>query len=347
MESLNSMLKEIDGASDLYKPSLVWIPLTQSHLEDLRKYGIENFKRTVNNYYTQWIVVEKENIIFKHVENQARFLTDIEENHVDKSEDFLANEFLENYRLYVENLYKIILSKDSLGLLSKLSEPIIGNPIRIRQGDRYISQDLAIAYSDFLTLVENLGKNYFTSSITIAEIGAGYGCLASLFGGLSKARYFIIDIPPALYVAQSYIKELFKNEMIFEFRSFSSIDEINEELSKCRFAFFTPNQIEMLKDASIDIFVNINSFGEMTKPQVNNYMKHAWRLSQDAIYLRNYYDGVAAHGGQSFLRPPRSTYSCIEGWMSVMEEEAELMPIFDNGGPQIKTLYRKKVKGQL
>ena len=98
----------------------------------------------------------------------------------------------------------------------------------------------------------------------------------------------IFDIPPALYVAQWYIKKIFQNDRIFEFRHFDSFAEISEELKTCRFAFFTPNQIEFMPNDCFDLFYNMNSLMEMRFEQIDNFLCHIGRTTRSAFFSRQY-----------------------------------------------------------
>lgn len=340
MNKLAEMLREVDQSSSLYKPTSIWEELLPNHLDLLKtRGGFNNFKMTLNMSYSQWGVVDGNHPSVNHMNNLARRYPEIASATLENPEIFshLGVEASEIYTRYCLNLYQVMEGRDSLRLLSKISEPLIGNPVRIRQGKRYISQDLAIAYSDFLTLFPKLSEK----TSTILELGAGYGSLASLFGLLSNVRYWIVDIPPALFVAQEYISSLFPNESIFEFRPIKSFDQIRSELTNVRFAFFTPNQLELLPDSSIDIFANINSFGEMSKEQVENYMSHVFRLTKELVYLRNYYEmSSAVLGKKTWPRPARSAYRCHPDWHLILQEPFDLFP--PNSSPQIKTLYAKK-----
>jgi len=334
--ALLNMIEEINNASPLYKPTNIWQPLTLLHLERLKKHGIANFKLTLNEHYSQWAVVTIEDELRSNISNLNK------DNHIvieaaqlESPQHFGDKNKGDLYTSYVWQQYRYLQSKDTLGLLPLLSESLVGNPIRIRQGNRYISQDIALAYLDFLSIVTGLSKKLLDLPVTIAEIGAGYGCLASIFGTLSKACYWIIDIPPTLYVSQSYIQALFPTDAIFKFRSFSSLGEVEAELSKARFAFFTPNQIEMLADKSIDIFVNVDSFAEMTIPQVENYMAHARRICNQAIYLRNYDErSVSRYEGKSYPMPKKSLYHPGPLWDCIFDQDFALTP------RQFQALYR-------
>jgi len=133
--------------------------------------------------------------------------------------------------------------------------------------------------------------------------------LAEVFGRTTNYRYMIFDITPALYVSQWYIKRLFPEEQIFEFRHFDSFSEIERELNKSRFAFFTANQIELMPDGICDLFINMNSLMEMRPEQIKNFLHHIDRLTQRSflsrqwVSWRNPEDGNTVGKGDFALGP--------------------------------------------
>ena len=157
MNNLSDMLHEVDQANALYKPSSIWEELYTKHLDMLKTAGgLDNFKRTINHIYSQWGVFSKKHPSYNHINNFALQYPAIASATLENPELFSKVEAGEIYLEYCLNLNRIMQGRDSLGLLVKISEPLLGNPIRIRQEERYISQDLAIAYSDSLSLLDFL-----------------------------------------------------------------------------------------------------------------------------------------------------------------------------------------------
>ena len=98
----------------------------------------------------------------------------------------------------------------------------------------------------------------------MGELGAGYDRNAHvLLSLLPGVRYVVIDIPPALYVAQRYLPSVFPDRKVFTWRTFESYPEIQSEFEHADLAFLLPSQIEMLPDGLFDLFVNISSLHEM------------------------------------------------------------------------------------
>ena len=111
--------------------------------------------------------------------------------------------------------------------------------------------------------------------------------LEALLGG-TAAKYFIFDIPPALYVAQWYLTRLFPQLRGFAFRHFDRFDDVRSEVERCDFGFFTPNQLALFPDEYFDAFVSISTLPEMALEQISNYLVTMARLARRGVYLKQW-----------------------------------------------------------
>jgi hypothetical protein len=240
-----------------------------------------------------------------------------------------------------------------------IEESAIGAPVDLQMNDQRISQDIARSYTDFYQMKLAMSRIFDQPGIFM-ELGSGYGCLSEIILKKSNLKAWLVDIPPALYIAQWYMLKKFPDKRIFTFRVFDKFEEIQEELLLADIAFFTPNQLEKIPDSMIDIFANVNSFQEMELEQVANYLEHADRLSKEYIYLRNsdgfnqvYYNSelgkwyiatkqseltvyVQTLSGKKWANMPRSAYELPSSWKLIDEYRFEL----DLG--QHVLLYEKK-----
>jgi hypothetical protein len=121
------------------------------------------------------------------------------------------------------------------------------------------------------------------------ELGGGYGRTAFVFLTLLPGvRYQLVDIPPALYVAERYLSSLFADRRIFRYRAFSDYAEVREEVEAADVAFFLPTQLEKLPATSVDLFVNISSLHEMRLEQIEYYFDQIDRLTRGLFYLKQW-----------------------------------------------------------
>ena len=198
----------------------------------------------------------------------------------------------ETYRVAVGLLWEYVLSTDRFGVLETLTESEIGNPVRIWRNGKLVSSDLAHSVRERNMLLE-ASESDGDEALCVAELGAGYGRLAEVFGRTTNYRYMIFDITPALYVSQSCnIKRIFPEEKIFEFRHFDLFSEIESELNESRFAFFTANQIELMPDRHLR-----------------------------SLHKYEFADGNACGANQELSPPHRSTYATFfsvstVGWLA-------------------------------
>lgn len=307
----------------LYVPSEFWHTFGKFNDKQLADYGIENFKRTVSHHYQNWIMATEDDpqvrqllALWPQHKSHQPWLNAIEApDHVGSPCSFASPAYRladahqrETYRVAVGLLWEYVLSTDRFGVLETLTESEIGNPVRIWRKGKLISSDLAHSVRERNMLLEASELNG-EEALCIAELGAGHGRLTEVFGRTTNYRYIIFDITPALYVSQWYIKRIFPEEKIFEFRHFDSFSEIESEFNESRFAFFTANQIELMPDGICDLFINMNSLMEMRPEQIKNFLHHIDRLTQHSflsrqwVSWRNPFDGNTVGKGDFALGP--------------------------------------------
>ena len=87
----------------------------------------------------------------------------------------------------------------SRGILGRLQEPELGDPIVAQYRGRRISQDLGNSVHELCRATAALPRG-------VLELGGGYGRVAwAMLEEFPHARYIVCDIPPALAVAQRYL----------------------------------------------------------------------------------------------------------------------------------------------
>lgn len=104
-------------------------------------------------------------------------------------------EFLQLLRPFVEK-------RDRLGILQGLEEPELGKPIGVSYGGLRNSQDICNSVLEVNSATEDLDWDP-QAPLRVAELGPGYGRVAYvLLQAAAGASVTLIDIPPALYIAQ-------------------------------------------------------------------------------------------------------------------------------------------------
>jgi len=286
----------LQDASDLYRPSPYWETLVSNGISQLRDGGFENFKRTVNMKYFNWNIL---GIVRHQLAPVFRYWLKRRDWSVfgakfPKCRDPLYNNIKSFnpvsaviYRVYVAMLWHYVSKEDSLGLLTRLDEPLIGNPFNILYKGRQASQDLCNSIHEFYRAGGAVAADGRPWNVT--ELGAGYGRLGDVFlKALPASTYCVIDIPPALNLAQEYLSAVFPEEKVFRFRRFRRFEEVREEFASARIRFLAAHQIELLPAKEFDLVLNISSLHEMTYEQINNYLKQIDRICRGSFYTKQW-----------------------------------------------------------
>jgi putative sugar O-methyltransferase len=308
---LDDLLAEMKTAPEVYQPSAFWQELTAVGLKQLEDGGFENFKRSVNMTYFNWGVLgilqhQFLSVFAKWCRHPAWSVFGA------KFPGYRSNVLaaattanVSNYRMkipavksfdrpsalvyktYVAMLYEFVAARDEGGLLRALEEPAVGNPFSIRHRDHWISQDLCNSVQEFYSA--GGGDLSVDEPCDVAELGAGYGRVGYVFlRALPGSTYTVIDIPPALNVAQEYLSRVFPNERVFGFRRFARYEDVQEEFESARIRFLAAHQLELVPAKTFDRFLTISSLHEMSRPQIENYLAQIDRVCRGRFYSKQW-----------------------------------------------------------
>lgn len=326
---LHAMVDDMRRADPVYRPSPFWERLVRKQTEALDDDGIEHFKRTLNMQYFSWslrwiLVFLIWPVLLRGVRHvDRRLLTADADVH---RPAFGLRARIENrlYGIYILLLNRVVDEDDPLGLLERLEEPDLGDPIVVRADGKRRSQDLANSVHELYSALADRGAA--DAPIHVLELGAGYGRVGFVFlEALPSCTYTIVDIPPALHVAETYMSQLLPEERVFRFRPFSSYDEIKEEYEAARIRFVAAHQIEMLPDRCVDLFVNISSLHEMTMQQIEHYFVQIRRLTTGHMYTKQWRKSRAPGNG---FRIGEHEYPIPGDWTTIYHRRHPFQPRF-------------------
>ncbi len=295
---LEEMVAELNHAAPIYRPSKFWTDLNKINVEQLLGGGFDHFKRTLNqNYFNwgpasfadnqlrnllnYWHAAPEPTPMLAMIEGDHRLLNMFNQDMLDNTEKARI------YTFFVGLLWWHAAQNDPEKLTARLSEPLIGDPLKIRLGENFISQDLANSIREYNTIREFGGINT-QKRMVVAEIGAGYGRVGYVFLKASPCRYLIFDVPPALYISERYLGTTAPEKKVFRFRSFTHFSEIEKELESADIGFFTPNQMVLFPPGYFDVSLSISALHEMRRDQIDNFLKMIGTLTTRAIYLKNW-----------------------------------------------------------
>lgn len=310
-ETYARMDEEFKFVPHVFQPAPLWREIVQMYRH---KDVYRSFKRNLNTSYSHKWVTSDDDANFQRV---AALLGSSVPNELPLFEDsgwtWGANT-AKVYAAYVAMLNQYAESKDFFGGLKQLEEPEEGDPVRVRWEGRLVSQDIAVSFLDYLAILQEFPQTAVETP-TILELGGGYGCLASIFGRLTKAHYWMVDLPLSLAVAQVYISRIFPDKKLFCYRHFDSYEEVKAAIDGADICFFTPNQLELLPDKSVDLSLNVNTFSDMTPDQVEVYSALLSRVTAAGMYFRNELYDASNDSGYRHFRDKKWACPSIESYL--------------------------------
>ena len=162
--------------------------------------------------------------------------------------------------------------------------------------------------------------------------GAGYGKLAYVFKKIhANCKYIIFDIPPTLYLAQEYLSKVFPKCKIFKFRHFENFSEIEDEFNQSEICFFTSNQLELLPENIINLFINISSLHEMSKKQIETFHNLIDKITKGYFFSKQYPDTMKLPEELSgAYEIPFYEYPIPKNWKIIYKDNEKINPRFVN-----------------
>ncbi len=299
IEALIAAMREgMADAPEIYRPGRFWDELIDANLEMLRSEGVENLKRTVSNNYYNWMVTGLGDPQLRHAARVwlahptwAPLVNRLEEpatglRMLYREGSFSLSPFVSwPYKFFVGATWETARREDGFGLTDRLSEPQVGNPLRIRHRGRLISQDLANGIIE-LSFAGRSGA--LREGCRVAELGAGYGRLAYVYAQAIPLVYCIFDIPPTLAVAQWYLTQVLGPERVLAYAPGGDFGAVQPRLKPGTVAFFTPDQMEMFPDGWFDCTQTISTLPEMPRRQAMHYLGLLSAKSSRAVFLKQW-----------------------------------------------------------
>jgi putative sugar O-methyltransferase len=340
VERLTAMFASLESGDDRARPSKCWVELNRMNLAQLQQHGYENFKRTIAlNYFTFVRILPWDaQIVFL----LRKLPWSVSLNCVKRAFSTRKHEYFSAFNWIQSLLYNFLTlaswaysrSEVHDPCLLALREPEEGNPASITDmSGALISQDLANSLLEISAMRTSLAPGP-----VVLELGSGYGRDAyAMLATTPRTKYIIVDIPPALWVAETYLRHQFPDRRIFQYREFTSFAEIEEEFSKCDIAFFLSTQITSLPDGLADLVINISSLHEMRPEQIAFYFSQFDRLLKDEglFYFKQWkrgfvpFDNVVIH---------QKDYPIPAKWRCELSREAPIQTRF------FEALYRKSAR---
>lgn len=277
---LRTMLMTFIEKHETTMISTYWSVLCRKNVAQLLNTKYDNFKQTVAMNYFTWLVGHEDpqavfllNNLPEEAVIEARKMAAVSAPHA-----FMTKEQSEFFNLMTFLLWNYTERTVGVDRLAQLEEPLEGNPPSVQLNNRNISQDLANSVLEFHSVSQGLSNTENLKSII--ELGGGYGRTAYVFlRMLPQIRYIMVDIPPALYIAERYLTGQFPDRKVFQYRPFHDFADVADEFTESQLAFLMPDQLTLLPDNTAELFLAIDCLHEMRPEQIKSYFVTIDRLS--------------------------------------------------------------------
>ena len=268
-ESFSKMKEDQKEATDVYLPSSQW----QRHLDNdysnltvgLKTKNLDKFHFFLSNFGT-WKT-------YHGVESTTLIR--------DNMKSLIRRRYLKNVIFY-QQLKTWQWFYNNRKQLSCLTYPTYGN-----QAGAFIDNEFVGVGSFFSEIYGSTLSNLMKDKKrpVLAELGAGYGKLAYfILRDISNACFIDFDLPETLCLAAYFLMKSWPNKKVllygeneYSIKSHSEYDLI----------FMPCYEISKIGQDSVDLFVNKNSLGEMTKEAVINYVNHITKSTRYFFHMNH------------------------------------------------------------
>lgn len=157
------------------------------------------------------------------------------------------------------------LDDEQWELINKVPNREVGEPIAVDFEKGEVCLDYLQALDEFQCMTTSLSLSGFK----VLEIGAGYGRTAHfLLSNAAIAEYYILDLENALQLGKKYLQRTLPSEH-FEKLRFIPIEDFSS-----------------IQSLSFDLAINIDSFAEMDKDVVHEYLIYIDQQCRN-FYVKN------------------------------------------------------------
>lgn len=172
------------------------------------------------------------------------------------------------FRYYLTLVFNEVRKKneDFFNNYRKLGDTLLGQPLCVSANGVQVNLDYLTSIEEYDFLSKSFNLNTIES---VVEIGAGFGRTAHTLLKLCPniKRYTIIDLAPMLKLSSKYLEKV-----------------LSDDAKKLNFIAAT--EIGEWGKIKADLAINIDSFQEMPKQTITNYIENLF-TNTSAVYIKN------------------------------------------------------------
>jgi len=222
----------------------------------------------------------------------------------------------------IQNIYfDSISALDKNHILERVEDSKIGKPLGFNKNGKFYTREFLNEISQILFIENHIEYKDIDSVI---EIGSGLGLKADITLKINpKLKYYLIEMPPILYIAQKYLiannyrvltYEEIKNKNIKNIKDIN----INDYDAVC----LAPWMMDILKDVKFDMLINDHSFTRLEPKIVQKYLDILLPNIKKAVCL------MSAHDKSVFMQNKNLKHKGFYG-LNCNDYKNILSPSFD------------------
>lgn len=245
-----------------------------------------------------------------------------------------------DHRLYdylVYTYYQVVKQRDVLDLIHRAPATAPLGPGRGYEFDgARVSLDQLLSIDDFYNMRE-LRPELDQAALVVADLGAGWGRLGYVLRRANpRISYVVFDLPETLLVSSSYLPRLLPDASVAGFDVARALGGLDRATLRGRDLWFLGSQaLPRLADGTIDLFVNVASFQEMTRRQVELYFGLIDRTARGgSLYLRQLWSG-STHGHRLGEVAGFDDYPFLVSWRRAFLRNSRFSHLFFEAGFQL------------
>lgn len=275
---LESMLSDLDGAPELYKPTNFWQTGLEQVVADLREHGFTEFRRHPSAtffYAPRYGPVARPAVAISRLAGLAGANGKLLKDRLDQVPVARGH----------HACVRALDLPDAAPRIADMSEATVGAPTEQLSFDGRRHSRSSLNYLRGLVMLKRAVPDLKID--TVLEIGGGYGTLGEILVPQNPGlRYIDVDIPPVAAVATYYLQQVLGAGDVLDYGATRDLEKIEIDQITQRAAVLCSWQLPKLV-GSVDLFANFISFQEMEPDVVANYARLVSGLGARYLLLRN------------------------------------------------------------
>ena len=288
---LEQMMIELERAADLYKPTNYWSVYESRILPELKKYGLNNYRRRRRSVLGSFgatdlrvkgaLTITKKTRIRCRIERFLNVLIDALPFVSLDVDGVISSELTEYF------YWKTKEKSERAGYdLSACPTSYFGNPDDLQEIEGKLWSLKHLQYcSMYIDAAEHIKVD---NCSVVCELAGGMGRNVEVMAQLHpKATFIYYDIPPQLYVANQYLSQVFGDRVI-QYREAVRLVPDNEaipDIARGKIIILPTWKLPSWSNAKVDVFWSSASFQEMEPDVVINYLELVKKMRPDWIYI--------------------------------------------------------------